>query len=46
MKAIAASGAAETLPMSNVSSIDARKMSEDFIASPSGNDAPRIAFVA
>ena len=46
MKAIAASGTGETLPVSDVSPIYPRKMSEDFIASHSGNDAPRIAFVA
>jgi hypothetical protein len=45
-KAVAASDVARTFPGSNVSPINPSKMGQDFVASCSANDAPRIAFIS
>jgi hypothetical protein len=45
MKAVAASDVAQTFPVSNVSPIDPSKMGQDFVASHSAKDAPRITFI-
>jgi hypothetical protein len=46
VKTIASPGAAaEAFPVSEVSPINPRKMGQDFIASYSRSDAPRIAFI-